>query len=52
MFEFPKNKKLRSFPIISLLMVIGYTVIILADRNADVAFHFPEYDYKETSKNV
>lgn len=53
MFEFEKNKKLKSFPIITLLVVIGYTVIILAERNAEsVVFQFPEYDYKETSKNV
>ncbi|XP_055320545.1 uncharacterized protein LOC129577472 [Sitodiplosis mosellana] len=51
MFEFRKNIKLKSFPIISLLVVISYTVIILADRNGDVIFQFPEYDYKETSKN-
>lgn len=52
MFELKKPKKLKSFPIISLLVVIGFTVIILADRNGDVVFQFPEYDYKETSKNV
>lgn len=52
MFEFQKNTKLKTFPIISLIAVVGYAVIILADRNADVVFQFPEYDYKETSKNV
>lgn len=52
MFEFQKNTKLKTFPIISLIVVVGYAVIILADRNADVVFQFPEYDYKETSKNV
>lgn len=43
----------RAFPLISLLMVIiSFTVIIFADRIDDVVFQFPEYDYKDTSKNV
>lgn len=52
MFEFYKITKLRRFPIISLFVIIGLIVIISAERNADVVFQFPEYDYKETSKNV
>lgn len=46
------RKTLRVFPLYTLLFVIAYIVIILADRNSDVTFQFPEYDYKETSKNV
>lgn len=52
MYQFEINKNVRAFPIIWLVVVIGFTVIILADRNADVVFQFPEYDYKDTSKNV
>ncbi|XP_031640867.1 uncharacterized protein LOC116352425 [Contarinia nasturtii] len=48
MFEFRDIKKTRRFPIISLIIVIvGYTITV----KADIVFHFPEYDYKETSKN-
>lgn len=44
----------KHFPICQLILVIilSLCVISLADRNADVTFQFPEYDYKETSKNV
>lgn len=52
MYRFEINEKFRAFPIITVFVVIGFTVIILADRNADVVFQFPEYDYKDTSKNV
>lgn len=52
MYQLESSKNLRAFPIISLIVVIGFTVLILAERSADVVFQFPEYDYKETSKNV
>lgn len=52
MYRCENLKNLRGFPLYTLLFVIAYIVIILADRNSDVTFQFPEYDYKETSKNV
>lgn len=44
---------LQRFPIILLAVFITSNAIsTLADRSSDVTFQFPEYDYKETSKNV
>lgn len=52
MCQFIIGKFLQRFSIVSLIIVIFSAMIILADRNSDVTFQFPEYDYKETSKNV
>lgn len=40
--------------ILILLVIIECLMIAdtFADKSADVIFLFPEYDYKETSKNV
>lgn len=53
MHQQQNHKQINIFPIPLLLFVIGYAVLaILAERNVDVIFQFPEYDYKESSKNV
>lgn len=52
MYQFQSSEYFRGFQLISVIIIALYTVIILADRNGDVTFQFPEYDYKETSKNV
>lgn len=53
MYQFNVGKFSQRFSIIFLAFCIFYNaILILADRSSDVTFLFPEYDYKETSKNV
>lgn len=51
MFRSVGLNKLQAFPLILFIFIVACIIIILADRS-DVTFQFPEYDYKETSKNV
>lgn len=53
MYQFNVDKFSQRFSIILLASFALFNVIlILADRNSDVTFQFPEYDYKDSSKNV
>lgn len=53
MYRFHVGEFVQRFPIILLGFFILFNAIVtLADRSSDVTFQFPEYDYKETSKNV
>lgn len=52
MDQFQSSKPLQIVQVISVVILITCSVFILGDRNGDVTFQFPEYDYKETSKNV
>lgn len=53
MYQFNVGEFLQRFPIILLAFFITFNAILtLANRSSDVTFQFPEYDYKETSKNV
>lgn len=53
MYQFNVGEFLQRFPIFLIGFFIFFnTIVTLADRNSDVTFQFPEYDYKETSKNV
>lgn len=53
MYQFNVGEFRQRIPIILVgVCVLFNAILALADRSSDVAFQFPEYDYKETSKNV
>lgn len=52
MYQFRSSKSFQIAQLITVVILITCSVFILGDRNGDVTFQFPEYDYKETSKNV
>lgn len=53
MYRVNVGEFLQRFPVILLTFFVTINVIAaVADRSSDVTFQFPEYDYKETSKNV